>query len=565
MKKLYTTLFAILIGLSAFAQSSELRKANRLYLQRAFVEAAEQYRLVSDKDQEVLARLGNSYFFTNRMALAEDAYRRLFDQYGATIDPIYKFRFSHVLRAVGNYEEAAEYLSEYLNEDVDFEEWTTKLDTAVSHTYVTKQVLQNASTSDFGITFMGDKVVFASTRNQDRPIYRWNEEPYLDLYMANISEDGELTNIELFGDEINTDTHESSAAFSDEGDVMYFDRTNERRVKVPGYEVPVATIRIYRAEKVDGEWTNIEALPFTSNQYNTEHPTLSADGSTLYFASDMPGALGSLDIYSVAINEDGTYGEPVNLGPNVNTIHREQFPYISDEGTLYWASDGRIGFGNLDIFKSEQEFGNFAEAENLGNTINSELDDFAYVLKEGEDRGYFASNRRGSDNLYAFDREVYQKPVLPKEEMEINPETGRRQIANVDNIYFDFDEATIKPESEPTLNRIVEILNNYPTLRLEIGSHADARGSEAYNLELSQARAESTLEYLVAHGIDRDRLVPKGYGEEVPLNDCVRPNMCTELQYAINRRSEFTEISAETPYFQDEPEIEDEDEDIEEN
>ena len=563
MKKLYTTLFAILIGLSAIAQSSELRKANRLYLQRAFIEAAEQYRLVADKDQEVLERLGNSYFFTNRMDNAEDAYRTLFLRYEGTIDPIYKFRFSHVLRAVGKYEEAAEYLGEYLNEDVDFEEWTTELDTAVSHTYVTTQVMQNAGSSDFGITFMGDKVVFASTRNEDRPIYRWNEEPYLDLYSADISEDGELSNIELFGEDINTDTHESSAAFSEDGNVMYFDRTNDRRVKIPGYEVPVATIRIYRAEKIDGEWTDIEALPFTSNQYNTEHPTLSADGSTLYFASDMPGALGSFDLYSVAINEDGTYGEPVNLGPNINTPHREQFPYISEEGVLYFASDGRIGFGNLDIFKSEQEFGDFAEAENLGNTLNSELDDFAYVLKEGGDRGYFASNRRGSDNLYAFAREEYQKPVLPKEEMEINPETGRRQIANVDNIYFDFDEATIKPESEPTLNRIVEILNNYPTLRLEIGSHADARGSEAYNLELSQARAESTLEYLVAHGIDRDRLEAKGYGEEVPLNDCVRPNMCTEAEYAINRRSEFTEISAETPYFQDEPEIEDEDEDME--
>ena len=563
MKKLYTTLFAILIGLSALAQSSEIRKANRLYLQRAFIEAAEQYRQVADKDQEVLERLGNSYFFTNRMDDAADTYRTLFLRYSGTIDPIYKFRFSHALRATGNYEEAAEYLGEYLNEDVDFEEWTTELDTAVSHTYVTDQVMQNAASSDFGITFMGDKVVFASTRNEDRPIYRWNKEPYLDLYVADMSEDGELSNLELFGDDINTDTHESSAAFSQDGNVMFFDRTNDRRVKIPGYEVPVATIRIYRAEKVDGEWTNIEALPFTSNQYNTEHPTLSTDGSTLYFASDMPGTLGSFDIYSVAVNEDGTYGEPVNLGPNINTPNREQFPYISEEGTLYFASDGGIGFGNLDIFKSEQEFGDFAEAENLGNTLNSEFDDFAYVLKEGGDRGYFASNRRGSDNLYAFARQEYQKPVLPKEEMEINPETGRRQIANVDNIYFDFDEATIKPESEPTLNRIVEILNNYPTLRLEIGSHADARGSDAYNLELSQARAESTLEYLVAQGIDRDRLEPKGYGEEVPLNDCVRPNMCTEAEYAINRRSEFTEISAETPYFQDESEAEDEDEDME--
>ncbi|SOC80714.1 peptidoglycan-associated lipoprotein [Salinimicrobium sediminis] len=559
MKKLYSTLLILLVGFGAFAQNSQVKKANKLYLQRAYMEASEQYRLVSDKNQEVLEKLGDSYYFTNRMKEAEDTYSRLFDQF-ETIDPMYKFRYSHALRAVGKNDKAAQYLGEYLGEEVNWEDWTTKMDTAVSHTYTTNQVMQNAASSDFGITFMGDKVVFASTRNSDRPIYRWNNKPYLDLYEANISDDGKLTEIELFGNEINTDTHESSAAFSDDGNVMYFDRTNERRVKTDWSEVPVATIRIYRAEKENGEWTNIEELPFTSDQYSTEHPTLSQDGKTLYFASDMPGSLGSFDIYKVAVNEDGTFGEPVNLGPNVNTANREQFPYIANDGTLYFATDGRIGFGNLDIFKAEAEGTGFSEAQNLGNTLNSEFDDFAYVLKEGEEKGYLASNRRGSDNLYAFSREEYKKPVLPKEEMEINPETGRRQIAGVGNIYFDFDKATIKPESEPTLNRVVEIMKNYPMLKIEIGSHADARGSDKYNMDLSQRRAESTLEYLVTNGISRDRLVPKGYGEEVPLNDCTQPTGCTNEQYAKNRRSEFTEITGDTKYFQDQPEAQQQEE-----
>ncbi|MDX1754024.1 MAG: OmpA family protein [Salinimicrobium sediminis] len=559
MKKLYSTLLILLVGFGAFAQNSQVKKANKLYLQRAYMEASEQYRLVSDKNQEVLEKLGDSYYFTNRMKEAEDTYSRLFDQF-ETIDPVYKFRYSHALRAVGKNDKAAQYLGEYLGEEVNWEDWTTKMDTAVSHTYTTNQVMQNAASSDFGITFMGDKVVFASTRNSDRPIYRWNNKPYLDLYEANISDDGKLTEIELFGNEINTDTHESSAAFSDDGNVMYFDRTNERRVKTDWSEVPVATIRIYRAEKENGEWTNIEELPFTSDQYSTEHPTLSQDGKTLYFASDMPGSLGSFDIYKVAVNEDGSFGEPVNLGPNVNTANREQFPYIANDGTLYFATDGRIGFGNLDIFKAEAEGTGFSEAQNLGNTLNSEFDDFAYVLKEGEEKGYLASNRRGSDNLYAFSREEYKKPVLPKEEMEINPETGRRQIAGVGNIYFDFDKATIKPESEPTLNRVVEIMKNYPMLKIEIGSHADARGSDKYNMDLSQRRAESTLEYLVTNGISRDRLVPKGYGEEVPLNDCTQPTGCTNEQYAKNRRSEFTEITGDTKYFQDQPEAQQQEE-----
>jgi peptidoglycan-associated lipoprotein len=511
------------------------------------MDASEEYRLVQDKDQKVLQNLADSYFFTNRMGNAAETYRLLFLRHEANVAPEYKFRFAHALRAAGENEEADEYLSEYLGKEVNFEEWTTELDTTVSHTYTTQQVMQNAASSDFGITFMGDRIVFASTRNQDRPIYKWNNKPYLDLYVADIDDEGRLSNVSLFNDKINTDTHESSAAFSSDGTVMYFDRTNSRRVKVDWADVPVATIRIYRAELVDGEWTNIEALPFTSDQYSTEHPTLSQDGSTLYFASDMPGSLGSFDIYSVAVNEDGTFGVPVNLGPNVNTANREQFPYIANDGTLYFASDGHVGYGNLDVFKSEQENGSFGMAQNLGETLNSEFDDFAFVLKEGEEKGYLASNRRGSDNLYAFTREDYTPPVLPKEISEINPDTGRRQIAGVGNIYFDFDKATIKPESEPTLNRVAEIMKNFPSLKIEIGSHADARGTDEYNMKLSQRRAEATLEYLVNQGIDRSRLTAKGFGESMPLNDCTRPRMCSEAEYARNRRSEFTEVTGKTP------------------
>lgn len=544
MKKLYTTLFTILIGFSAFAQGSQIKKADRLFNQRAYMDASEEYRLVQDKNQKVLQNLGDSYFFTNRMGNATQTYRDLFLKYNdGTISPEYAFRYAHALRAAGNNEEADEYFSQYYNRTVAFDEWTSTLDTTVSHTYTTNQVMQNAASSDFGITFMGERIVFASTRNSSRPIYKWNNKPYLDLYVADIDDEGKLSNIALFQDDINTDTHESSAAFSSDGQTMYFDRTNSRRVKVDWAEVPVATIRIYRAELVNGKWTNIEALPFTSDQYSTEHPTLNEDGSTLYFASDMPGSIGSFDIYSVSVNEDGTFGEPQNLGPNINTAQREQFPFIAEDGTLYFASDGHMGFGNLDVFKSEQENGSFGEAQNLGNSLNSEFDDFAFVLKKGQETGYVASNRRGSDNLYAFTREDYTPPVLPKEISEINPDTGRRQIAGVGNIYFDFDKATIKPESEPTLNKVAEIMKNFPTLQIEIGSHADARGTDAYNMKLSQRRAESTLEYLVKQGIDRSRLTAKGFGESMPLNDCTQPTGCTNEQYARNRRSEFTEVS----------------------
>ncbi|WP_081208789.1 OmpA family protein [Salegentibacter sediminis] len=540
MKNIYSTLLLLLISITAFGQSSQIKEGDKLFAQRALIDAAEAYEQVVDKNQEVLQNLGDAYFYTNQMEDAVATYRVLFLRHEAEVAPEYRFRFAHALRGVGEHEEADEHMSEFTGNDVNFDEFQRELDTIVPHVYTTDQVMNNSAAADFGIAYMGDRIVFASTRNQERPIYPWNKKPTLDLYSAEMTDEGELVDILLFSDEINTDSHESSATFNQDADVMYFDRTSEKRVKNEE-GVRVAHIKLYRAELIDGTWTNIEALPFTSDEYSTEHPSLNADGSKLYFASDMPGSEGSFDIYVVDINEDGTYGTPQNLGTGVNTPQREQFPYISEENVLYFASDGHQGYGNLDVFRSE---GDFSEAQNLGASVNSNRDDFAFVIKEGDEEGYFASNRRGTDNLYLFNREDYEPPVVEFDDRETNVETGRQQLRDVGNIYFDFDKATIKEESKPTLNKVVDIMNKYPSINIEIGSHADARGSDQYNMGLSERRAASTLEYLVENGIDRSRLTSKGYGESKPLNDCTQPTGCTNEQYAVNRRSEFTIIES---------------------
>ncbi len=535
MKKLYSSILIILISFSGFAQSSE-KKGDRFFAQRAYVDAAEAYEKVSNKDQKVLQNLGDAYFYTNQMGNAAEVYRTLFLRHEAETDSQYKFRFAHSLMATGQHDDASEYFSEYHGSDFDFDEFRREMDTTVAHVYTTNQIMNNAASADFGIAFYNDQVVFASTRNQERPIYPWNKRPMLDLYTADMDDEGQLSNIVLFPGDINSDTHESSATFSQDGMTMYFDRTNDKRVKNEDDE-RVAHISIYRAENVNGNWTNIEKVPFSSDDYSVEHPSLSPDGSKLYFASDMPGSVGSFDIYVVDVNEDGTFGTPRNLGPNVNTQHREQFPFISGDGTLYFSSNGHEGFGNMDIYSTE---GDFSEVKNLGTSINSPFDDFAYVIRDGEEEGFFASNRRGTDNLYTFTREDYTPPVVEIDERETNPETGRQQLRDVGNIYFDFDKSTIKEESKPTLNKVADIMKKYPSLEIEIGSHADARGSDQYNMALSERRAASTLEYLVSQGIERERLTSKGYGESMPLNDCTQPTGCTKEQYAKNRRSEFT-------------------------
>ena len=390
MKNLYSTLFILFIGLAAFGQSAEIKKADKLFVQRAYMDAAEAYEKVVDKNQQVLQNLGDAYFYTNQMESAAEVYRTLFLRHEENAAPEYQFRFAHSLRAIGNQDEANEYMSDYTGEDVNYEDFVRKLDTVVPHVYTTEQIMNNSASADFGIAFYGDRIAFASTRNQERPVYPWNKKPTLDLYTAEMSEDGELSDIVLFSDKINTDEHESSATFSQDGQVMYFDRNSENRVKNEE-GIRVAHIKIFRAEMVDGEWSNIEALPFTSDEFSTEHPSLSADGSKLYFASDMPGSEGSFDIYVVDVNEDGTYGEPQNLGTGINTPHREQFPYISEAGVLYFASDGHQGFGNLDVFRAE---GDFAEVQNLGNTVNSGHDDFAFIINEETSEGRLRSSTK---------------------------------------------------------------------------------------------------------------------------------------------------------------------------
>ncbi|MEG9328659.1 OmpA family protein [Salinimicrobium catena] len=541
MRKLYTTLLATVIGLTAFAQNVSVGKADQLFKERAYMDAAEMYRLISNKDQHVLQNLADSYFYTHRMMSAEGNYRELFNRFDGNIAPEYRFRYGHALRAMGKNREADEVLSEYYNQEINLRKLAQELDTIAPHTFKVRQLASNSSSSDFGITYMGDRVVFASTRNENRPLYLWNKKPYLDLYSGEMSADGEISDIQLFPGEINTDTHESSATFNADQTVMFFNRTNSERVKAEDENIRVAHISIYRAEKVNGEWTNIERVPFASDSYSTEHPALSPDGSKLYFASDMPGSLGSFDIYVVDINADGSYGEPRNLGPAINSEHREQFPFISSEDVLYYSSNGKTGFGNLDIFRAELKNGSFEEAQNLGGTVNSGSDDFAFVIKPGEDKGHFTSVNNGTENLYSFVREENKRPepVVAVELTEENEVTGAQQLRDVSNIYFDFDKSEILPQAEVVLDRVVKIMKDYPRLELEIGSHSDARGSDKYNMDLSERRAAATLEYIVSQGIDRSRLSSKGYGESMPLNDCTEPDMCTEEQYAKNRRSEF--------------------------
>ncbi|MCF7568380.1 OmpA family protein [Sabulilitoribacter arenilitoris] len=402
-KHIYILASLLLVSGMAFAQKKNLKRVNKLFEMRSYTQAAEAYE-TKERTQEVLQNLADSYYYNASLQKAIKTYRELFIEYSDSIDIEYHFRFAQALKGVKEYKEADKHLTRYYNKTINTPAFIVETDKTTPHTFELKQIENKNSSSDFGLSFYGEnKVAFASARNTENPSYSWNELPYLDLYSATLTNDNVLENVEPFSDAINTNSHESSAVFTKDGKTMYFNRTNTTRKKTD--DEHIAHIKIYKAELVDGVWTNVKALPFTSNTYSTEHPALSKDEKTLYFASDMPGTLGSFDIYKVVINDDGTYGEPENLGDKINTKHREQFPFISEYNVLYFSSIGHQGYGGLDVFRSNIVNGNFDKPVNLGGSINSNLDDFAYVVREKNNRGYVSSNRTGYDRLFGFARE----------------------------------------------------------------------------------------------------------------------------------------------------------------
>lgn len=434
MKK--TLLIILMLPLSVqLSVAQNLKRANHLFEKRAYLNAAELYLNEEPKTQEILEKLGDCYYFNTKMKEAELYYKILLKTYEANVDPTYLFRYSQALKGTKNFTEADNWLQKYLRkkqmtpaEKQETLPFFETLNIGNRKPYIVHKVSVNSVFSDFGAAYFGDKVIFASTRTNGK-LYDWNNQPYLDLFQADLDENKDLTNVVPFSANINTEMHESNAVFTKDGKTMYFTRNNSDSGKKNRDKNKISHLKIYKAQYVNNEWANIAELPFNSNEYSVEHPALSPDEKELYFASDMPGTIGSFDLFVSDINADGTYGIPKNLGPKINTEQREQFPFVSSANILYFASDGHFGMGGLDIFKSEIADGSFSKPTNLSDIINSNLDDFAFVIDEENEIGYFSSNREGGmgdDDIYRFSqKKIYEVHglVQNKRTLELLPGT----------------------------------------------------------------------------------------------------------------------------------------------
>ena len=416
MKTLYTLVFVLSITIGAFAQGSKLNKADKKYDKYSYIDAIEIYEKVAEKGYksvELFEKLGNAYYFNGELDKASKWYGELF-ALNQEVDSEYYFRYAQALKAEGNYEKSNQYMELFAQKTNDtraklFQEnknYLSDID-AVSGKYTMDKTDVNSEFFDYGPSFFGKQIVFTSSRsegNQYSKIHDWTKQNFTDLFVASIDNEGKLGSVENFSKTVNTKYNESSPVFTKDGKTMYFTRNNYNDGKKRKSDDKVIMEKIYKAELVNGEWTNIKEVPFSNDNYKTAHPALSPDEKTMYFASDMPGSFGNSDLYKVSIDSNGKFGTPENLGPTINTEGRETFPFVDADNNLFFASDGHPGLGGLDIFEAKANGNSFEKPVNVGKPLNSPMDDFSYVTNK-DGLGFFSSNRdegSGFDDIYTF-------------------------------------------------------------------------------------------------------------------------------------------------------------------
>lgn len=630
MKTIYSILF-IAFYCVGFSQSAKLASANKKYEKYSYVDAIEIYEKVAEKgykSAELFKRLGNAYYFNGEIDKASKWYSDLFSL-NEEVEPEYYFRYSQCLKAQEKYDEANKYLEKFhsLTNDTRGEKYSKNKDylsdiEAISSKYTIETTNLNTEFSDYGPAFFGESIVFSSSREDgavSSKVNKWTGQNNRDLYVAEMQDNKEFSEAKNLSDEINTRFNESTPVFTKDGNTVYFTRNNFNDGKKGKDDDKTTLLKIYKASLINGKWDNITELPFNSDEYSCAHPSLSEDEKTLYFASNMPGGLGSSDLYKVSVNGN-SFGSPENLGESVNTEGRETFPFIAADNTLYFASDGQLGLGGLDIFEAKLNSDNtFEKPTNLAKPINSSMDDFGFIINKDK-VGYFSSNRdggQGFDDIYAFAvclqqihgviTDVDTKELLPnskvelfdedmnklfetssnenaeyafdgldcnkkyivrasKEEYDTNEQqittdkekgetelnialkrntfpveegTDLAKIFDISIIYFDLDKWNIRPDAARDIQKIIEVMKQYPNMQVAIRSHTDSRQTHKYNELLSDRRAKSTLEFMVKNGIERDHLTAQGFGETELVNGCSDGVPCSEAEHQLNRRSEF--------------------------
>lgn len=400
-----------------------------------------------------------------------------------------------------------------------------------------------------------------------------------DIFFTKRNNIGQWETPKLADGPINTENEEGATTFNAENNVMYITRAYTLESNTPA--------EIYISKRSDAAWGELQKLKITKDSADmVAHAAISPKGDYLYFVSDKKGGQGGNDIWRAAIVKERITAIE-NLGPEINTPGNEMFPYVRENGELYFASNGHPGMGGLDIYRATEDKDGHWKVENMGSPINSNAEDFGITFAGLDENGYISSNRgdaKGFDHIYSFEMPSLKlfvegsvksgKDPLPEAGLHIvsdqglnsktttkkdgsfkfkaekgqkyqilasykgylnatktievdNIEKDKTYLADfnliplaqpiqINNIFFDVDKATLRPESTDALNQLVKMLKENPHITIELSAHTDMYGAVDYNQQLSDQRANAVVNFLIAAGIEKERLTPKGYGKSSP-------------------------------------------------
>lgn len=705
-------------------QLNAWKKGNQYYSQQAYSEAIPYYErlLKSDSTNKVLlTNLGDCYRYTNNNEGQLLCYGGLIRQGKA--EPIQELYYGQALMEAGQVEEAKPYFDRY-TADTRGQNLASSLSKMKTYTrnadaYQVNPVSYNSPQNDMCAVLFHDAVVFTSARAKTSWITKkqgWTQSSYMSIYSTEKDENGKDMKPSMFMGDLKSRFNDGPVCFSKDYNTIYFTRNNSRKEEKA--RDGSFKLKILEAVLDENGFSMVRTLPFNNNDYNFAHPSISPDGYTLYFASDMDGGKGGMDIYMSRKDSGGVWGPPVNMGDKINTAGNEVFPFIASNGVLYFSSNGHDGLGGLDIYETKLLGGTPTRVYNMGEPVNSRNDDFGIFLMEDNKFGYISSNRQSGgmdDDIFQLQilREIKrgkEVKILTKDKLSGEPIAGAKVVINGDTvitndqgeyntlaeenieykleamkedyfktedhmssksslddsftkelilekdpklflrafitdtkskellsgvtlrvtdistntdldlytttesgdyfkflfssrigdklaylirlekpgylqrtvifthtidkpgeinmneslnlslgrveigmdlakmidmkpIYFDLGKSSIRKDAAIELDKIVQVMNEYPNMSVELGSHTDCRSGAASNMKLSAARAKASADYIIKKGIHKSRIVGKGYGESRLLNNCacegkVQSN-CSEDEHAVNRRTEF--------------------------
>lgn len=599
---LFFLLLTLAVAGLAQEQPSYANLADKHFERFEYARAAPLYEKMAASKQakpEVMYRLAYCYDMMQEYEKSVHWYSK-YMQLDTTHRNIW-VRIGDLYKTLGRYDSARQAFYRYAKVGYNYSEVAEKIagcDSAINWlkqpqaVALVNEALLNTPASDWGVATYRDKMVFTSEwtrkgilskKEISRREYPRTGRPFLRLYqldsnwhsLASGATQPVVSNISF---RINHHKyHVGPAVFTRQGDTVYFTITQTNHdVKysrvASGWKTATRHLGLYYSVKdAKGNWQ--EPVPFTYNnmqEYSVGAAALSQDGSILYFTSDMPGGAGKTDIWYCEKLPSGQWSRPRNCGTSINTPEEEAYPTIGPGNRLYFASTGHAGMGGLDIYAAEGSRDQWQQAVNLQPPFNSGYDDFYCTIDSAT--GYLSSNRpggKGWDDIYSFrytapvpvtakaataapqpvtpaivaDTPVITRQAPPQEITEeiapgkkIRLEKGQSFV--LENLYYDYNKSNIRPDAAEVLNRLAAILQRHPSLKIELSAHTDSRGSDQYNLVLSQKRAESAVAYLRSKGIAADRLQAKGYGETRLKNNCSNGVPCSEAAHQLNRRTE---------------------------